>query len=56
MRAAVLRAAERYGIGHLVHVARPSSRLPRRPSRRYFSIEFFSEIMPPAGAPPSAEG
>jgi putative hydrolase of the HAD superfamily len=42
----VLRAAELYGMGVLIYVARASSRKPPRFSRRYPSIEYFSELIP----------
>lgn len=42
----VLRAAERYGLGVLIFVARSSSRKPASCSRRYPSIEYFSELIP----------
>ena len=42
----VLRAAEQYGMGFLIYVARPSSRKPPRFSLRYPSIEYFSELIP----------
>lgn len=43
----VLRVADQAGIGALVFVARASSRKPPRFSRRYPSIEFFKELIPP---------
>lgn len=43
----VLWAAEQYGMGVLIYVARSSSRKPPRFSRRYPSIEYFSELIPP---------
>ncbi|MHB1348551.1 MAG: GMP/IMP nucleotidase [Desulfobulbus sp.] len=46
----VLRSAEQYGMGFLIFVARPSSRKPPRFSRRYPSIEYFSELLPPSPA------
>ena len=42
----VLRAAEQYGMGVLIYVARSSSRKPPRFSCRYPSIEYFSELIP----------
>lgn len=42
----VLAAARDYGIGHLVHIARPSSRIPLRYSDDYLSIADFSELLP----------
>lgn len=42
----VLRAAEQYGMGVLIYVARPSSRKAPRFSRRYPSIEYFNELLP----------
>jgi HAD superfamily hydrolase (TIGR01509 family) len=44
---AVLERAASFGIRWLVCVARFSSTSPPRPSRRFFSIEWFREIMPP---------
>jgi 5'-nucleotidase len=41
---AVLDAARQYGLRHLIHVARPSSRLPVRYSGTYPSIVFFNEL------------
>jgi 5'-nucleotidase len=41
----VLRAADKHGIGCLVHVAKPSSRKPPARSARYRSIESFKELM-----------
>lgn len=43
---AVLDSASRGGIVWLVHIARPSSTLPARPSANYPSIAFFSELLP----------
>lgn len=42
----VLAAARDYGIGHLVHIARPSSRIPLRYSDEYLSVADFSELLP----------
>jgi putative hydrolase of the HAD superfamily len=42
----VLLSAEQYGMGHLIFVARPSSRKPVHYSTRYPSIEYFSELIP----------
>lgn len=42
----VLRAAENYGIGCLIHIARPSSRKPVRHSASYPSIDSFNELLP----------
>ena len=44
---AVLERASSFGIRWLVYVARFSSMRPARPSRKFFSIEWFREIMPP---------
>ncbi len=44
---AVLETAAEFGLGWLVRVARHSSASPPEPSGRFFSIEYFSEIMPP---------
>ena len=43
----VLRAAEQYGMGALIYVARASSRRAPLFSRCYPSIEYFSELIPP---------
>ncbi len=44
---AVLDAAAAFGIRFLVQVSRHSSSRPPEAQGRYFSIHFFSEIMPP---------
>ena len=44
----VLCAAESFGLGHLLFVARPSSRQRVRYSCRFPSIEFFKELLPSA--------
>lgn len=41
----VLQAAHSYGLGHLVSVAKPSSRLPVRYSPHFPSIVHFSELI-----------
>ena len=41
----VLRSARKFGIRHLIHVARPSSRLPAEFSNEFTSITFFKELM-----------
>jgi GMP/IMP 5'-nucleotidase len=41
----VLRAARDYGIRHLIHVARPSSRLPIQFSKDFPSISYFNELI-----------
>ena len=41
----VLHSAREYGIRHLLHIAKPSSRLPARFSTHYPSISNFQEIM-----------
>ncbi len=46
----VLDAARAYGMGHLIFVARPSSRKQVRYSEHYPSIEFFKELIPKTGA------
>jgi putative hydrolase of the HAD superfamily len=46
----VLDAAARYGLAHLIFVARPSSRHPVRYSEKYPSIEFFKELIPRNGS------
>jgi 5'-nucleotidase len=43
--ARVLAAARQYGLGHLVYVAKPSSRLPVRFSPDFASIVFFKELI-----------
>ncbi len=42
---ACLAAAHRYGIRHLYHRAKSSSRLPSQPSARFHSIEDFRRLM-----------
>jgi putative hydrolase of the HAD superfamily len=42
---ACLTAAKEFGIAHLVHSAKSSSRLPPHPSSQFVSIEHFSAIM-----------
>ncbi len=42
----VLQSAETYGMGHLIFVARPSSRQRVNYSATYPSIEFFKELLP----------
>jgi 5'-nucleotidase len=41
----VLRSAKDAGIGHLIHVARPSSRLPVQFSKEFPSITYFKELI-----------
>lgn len=41
----VLRSAQDYGIRHLIHVARPSSRLPVQFSKDFPSITYFKELI-----------
>ncbi len=41
----VLRSAQYYGIRHLVHVARPSSRLQVEYSKEFPSITYFKELI-----------
>ena len=41
----VLHSAATYGIRHLIHIAKPSSRLPVRFSARYQSIATFAELI-----------
>ena len=40
----VLKAAHQYGIGHLLHIAKPSSQLPTRHSVDFPSVAHFGEI------------
>lgn len=44
-----LRTAARYGIRHLVFVSRSSSALPPSPSADFFSIHYFSQLIPHDG-------
>ncbi len=44
---ACLAAAHDYGIGHIYHRSKSSSRLPPQPSRRFPSIESFQALMRP---------
>ena len=41
----VLLSAEEAGIKHLVYVAKPSSKEPPRPSKRFTSITYFKELI-----------
>lgn len=41
----VLHSARTYGIEHLIHVAKPSSRLPVKYSREFQSISDFGELL-----------
>jgi putative hydrolase of the HAD superfamily len=41
----VLRSADQYGMGHLIFVARSSSRQPVSYSAIYPSIDYFKELM-----------
>jgi HAD superfamily hydrolase (TIGR01509 family) len=41
----VLLSAEKAGLKHLVYVAKPSSREPVRPSKRFHSITYFKELI-----------
>lgn len=41
----VLRSAQNYGIRHLIHVARPSSRLQVQFSKEFPSITYFKELI-----------
>jgi putative hydrolase of the HAD superfamily len=41
----VLHSARAFGIRHLIHIAKPSSRLPAQFSEHYQSIENFQELM-----------
>ena len=43
--AKVLRSAKQYGIGFLIFVARPSSRIPVKFSPEYPSITYFNELI-----------
>lgn len=43
--AKVMRSASQYGLGHLVYVAKPSSRLPVRYSNEFPSIVYFKELI-----------
>lgn len=45
----VLRAAQAYGLSHLLAVSRPDSRAPARQVEGFPAIESFDEIMPGAG-------
>ena len=42
----VLISAEKYGISHLIYVARPSSRKSPKASTLFPSITFFNELIP----------
>ncbi len=41
----VLLSAEKAGLKHLVYVAKPSSREPVRPSKKFHSITYFKELI-----------
>jgi putative hydrolase of the HAD superfamily len=41
----ILFSAQKHGIKHLIYVARPSSQLPVQPSREFFSITYFNELI-----------
>ncbi len=41
----VLHSAESFGLRHLIHIAKPSSRLPAQFSPHYQSIESFKELI-----------
>ncbi len=43
---AVLESASKYGIRHCIHIARPSSALPPKPSSRFPAIHSFRELLP----------
>ena len=46
----VLRAARDYGIGHLLTIAQPDSRLPAREGLEFVAVGHFAELLPiPAG-------
>ena len=45
----VLASAQAYGIRHLIHVGKPSSREPHAPSERFRSIAYFNELFPHEG-------
>jgi putative hydrolase of the HAD superfamily len=49
---ACLDAARAYGIGHIVHSAKSSSRLPPQASSRFRSIECFTELIPASPSRP----
>ena len=44
-----LTTAERYGIGYLIYISRFSSSIHPRPSERFASINYFSELIPADG-------
>lgn len=43
---AILRAAGRYGIGHLLSVQRPDSTQPLKPPTEFSAIDDFSDLLP----------
>lgn len=45
-----LQTARQYGIRHLIYVSRPSSVLTPQPSRRYCSIDYFTQLIPVSGS------
>ncbi len=44
-----LQTAQLYGIRNLIYVSRPSSALTPQPSRRYGSIDYFTQLIPVSG-------
>ena len=47
----VLQAAQHHGIGHLLHIARPSSRRGLRYCTEFRSVAGFDEVLPPHATP-----
>lgn len=45
-----LQTAQQYGIRHLIYISRPSSALTPQVSRQYFSIEYFTHLIPAPGS------
>ena len=44
-----LHTAEAYGIKFLVYISRPSSSLPCRDSEQFFSVDYFTRLIPRSG-------
>ncbi|OSM02171.1 putative HAD family hydrolase [Magnetofaba australis IT-1] len=49
----VLRSAEAFGIGHLLHIAQPNLQWEPQYSQRFPSVQGFEQLLQPASPPPS---
>lgn len=45
-----LQTAQQYGIRHLIYISRPSSALTPKPSQRYYSVDYFTRLIPAPGS------